>query len=93
MEGRRRGANLGNRDDIQKLINQEARASMGAFRTTNTGAIRPPPAAAQLNNRKSCFALRLVRLPKGDQAKELVGAANSHWSQLWNPSWITPTGE
>jgi len=27
---------LGNLDDIQKLVNQEARASTGAFRTTNT---------------------------------------------------------
>jgi len=46
----------GNRDDIQKLVNQEARAITGAFRTTNTGALSAEsgllPAAARLNNRK-----------------------------------------
>jgi len=79
---------LGNRDDIQKLVNQEARASAGAFRTTNTEpSARNPgllPAAAQLNcnNRKRRFAVRLISLPKGNQARELVGAANTLGSSL-----------
>ena len=32
------------------------------------------PANTQLNNRKRRFALRLISLPKGDQARDPVGA-------------------
>jgi len=77
---------LGNRDDIQKSVNQEARANTGAFRTTNTGALSAEsgllPAAAQLNNRKRRFAVRLISLPKRYQARELVGAASTLGSSL-----------
>jgi len=38
VEGEEEKGTLGNRDDIQKLVNQEAGASTGAFRTTNTAA-------------------------------------------------------
>ena len=63
---------LGNRDDIQKLVNQEARASTGASHH-QYGSL---PAAAQLN-RKRRFAVRLISLPDGDQARELVGAVST----------------
>jgi hypothetical protein len=33
------------------------------------------PVAAQLENRQRRFGLRLLSLPQGDQAKEVVGAA------------------
>jgi len=63
-----------------------ARAITGASRATNTGALSAEPgllpAAAQLNNRKRRFAVRLISLPQGDQARELVGAASTLGSSL-----------
>jgi hypothetical protein len=40
------------------------------------------PVAAQLENRQRQFGLRLLGLPKGDQAKEVVGAASSIGKRL-----------
>jgi len=39
------------------------------------------PATVQLDNRLRCFALRLASLPRGDQARELIGAAGSALGQ------------
>jgi len=39
------------------------------------------PAAAQLNNRLRRFALRLASLPRGDQARDLIGASDSELGQ------------
>ena len=65
-------------EDIQKLVNQEARNTTGTFRTTNQGALSMAsglrPAPAQLDNRLRRFARRLTSLPRGDQARNLVGA-------------------
>ena len=72
---------VGRRESVQKLVNQEARLTTGAFRTTNQGALslesEIKPATVQLDNRLRRFTLRLASLPKGDQARELVGASDS----------------
>jgi len=76
---------VGRREEIQKLVNQEARATTGAFRTTNQGALSLEsgikPAVVQLDNRLRRFALRLASLPRGDQARELVGSTDSALGQ------------
>jgi len=76
---------VGRLEAAQKLVNQEARSTMGAFRTTNQGALSLEsglkPAATQLDNRLRRFALRLASLPGGDQARELVGASDSALGQ------------
>jgi len=40
------------------------------------------PAQAQLDNRQRRFGLRLLGLPQGDQAKELVGAESDIGREL-----------
>jgi len=76
---------MGRQEDIQKLVNQEARSTLGAFRTTNQGALSLEsglrPATTQLDNRLRRFALRLASLPRGDQARKLVGAPDSALGQ------------
>jgi len=57
-------------EDLQKLANQEARLTLGVFRTQL--GIRTPAAPAHLDNR-----LRLASLPKGDQARELIGTPSA----------------
>jgi len=56
-------------EDLQKLVNQEARLTLGAFRTTNQGALISEsglrPAPAQLDKRLRHFALRLTAFRKG----------------------------
>ena len=55
----------GRAEEIQKLVNQEARAVTGCFRTTNTGVLAIEaglrPATAQLNNRQRRYAIRMSR--------------------------------
>jgi len=74
----REGAGVKNRrDEIQKLENQLGRAVTGNFRTTNLGVVMAEsglrPAECLLNNRSRRHALRLMSLPKGNQAKSLPG--------------------
>jgi len=68
----------GRAEEIQWLINQEAQATTGCFRTTNLGALLMESglraATAQLENRQRRFGLRLLSLPLGDQARQVVGA-------------------
>ena len=68
----------GRANEIQKLVNQEARAVTGCFRTTNAGVLALEaglrPAEAQLDNRQRRYGIRLSGLPEGDHAKKLVGA-------------------
>ena len=77
---------VGRLETAQKVVNQEARLTTGAFRTTNQGALSLEsgikPAVAQLDNRLRRFALRLASLSKGDQARELVGAAGALGQRL-----------
>jgi len=64
--------------ELQKLVNLEARAVTGCFRTTNQAALGNEaglrPAVAQLNNRQRRFGARLLALPRGDEARKIVGA-------------------
>jgi hypothetical protein len=65
-------------EELQILVNRQGRAVTGCFRLTNMGALAMEsglrPAAAQLENRRRRFGLRLLSLPQGNQAKEVVGA-------------------
>ena len=69
---------VGRTDDLQLLVNQQARATTGAFRTTNLGALPTEsglrPVTNQLENRQRRFALRLLSLPRGEKARNVVGA-------------------
>jgi ribonuclease HI len=75
-------------NELQQLVNQEARAVTGCFRTTNLGALSMESglraAAAQLENRQRRFGLRLLSLPQGDQAREIVGAPTAIGRRLTN---------
>jgi ribonuclease HI len=62
-------------EELQKLVNREARAVTGCFRTTNMGALSAEagirPASTQLDNRQRNYSLRLAGLPEGMQAREI----------------------
>jgi len=79
---------IGQEKELQLLINQEGRATTGCFRTTNLGALAMEsglrPAVAQLENRQRRFGLRLLSLPKGDQAREIVGLPTAVGRRLEN---------
>jgi len=79
---------IGRANELQLLINQEARATTGCFRTTNLGALSIKSglraASAQLENRQRRFGLRLLSLPQGDQAREVVGAPTGIGRRLKN---------
>jgi len=61
---------------------------MGCFRTTNLGALSMESdlrvATTQLENRLRRFGLRLLSLPQGDQAREIVGAPTEIRRRLTN---------
>src|SRR5258705_4226914 len=72
----REGAGVKNRcDELQRLENQLGRAVTGNFRTTNLGVVMAEsglrPAESLLNNRSRRHVLRLMSLPRGDQARNL----------------------
>ena len=79
---------MGRAQELQRLINQQAQATMGCFRTTNLGALRMEAslraATAQLENRQRWFRLRLLSLPQGDQALKVVGAPTELDRRLTN---------
>jgi len=62
---------VGQADELQLLVNQEAQATKGCFRTTNLGALSMESglraATTQLEIRQRRFGLRLLSLPQGDQ--------------------------
>jgi len=68
----------GRAEELQLLVNREARATTGAFRTTNLGALSMEsglrPATNQLENRQRRFGLRLLGLPQGEKAREMVSS-------------------
>jgi len=76
-------------EDLQLLVNQEARATTGCFQTTSLGALSMESglraAATQLENRQWRFGLRLLSLPQGGQAQEVVGAPMAIGWRLTNP--------
>jgi hypothetical protein len=63
-------------EKLQKLVNQEARAVTGCLWRTNSGALVAEaglrPATAQLDNRMRRYGLRLLSLPLGSQAREIL---------------------
>jgi len=69
---------IGPASELQLLVNQETRGTTGCFRTTNLGALSMESglraATAQLENMQRRLGLRLLSLPQGDQAREVVGA-------------------
>jgi len=79
---------MGQANELQLLVNQEARATTGCFWTTNLGALSMESglraATTQLENRQRRFGLRLLSLPEGDQAREVVGAPTGIGRQLKN---------
>jgi len=68
---------VGKAADLQKLVNQQARAATGCFRSTNQGELMLESglrcATSLLNNRSRRFALRLASLPQGDGVGEIIG--------------------
>ena len=78
--------------ELQKLENQLGRAVTGNFRSTNLGVVMAEsglrPAESLLNNRSRRHVLRLMSLPKGNQAKSLPQL----WGNGWSTSASTPDG-
>jgi ribonuclease HI len=74
--------------ELQVVVNKQARAVTGCFGTTNLGALAMEsglrPATAQLENRQRRFGLRLLSLPDGDQAREVVGMRTGIGRRLKN---------
>jgi hypothetical protein len=60
-------------EELQKLVNREARAVIGCFRTTNMGALTAEAGlrlvSAQLDNRQRRYGVRLSGMPEGIQAR------------------------
>jgi len=79
---------IGRAEELQRLVNQQARATTGCFRTTNRGALSMESglraATARLGNRQRRFGLRLLSLPKDDQARKIVGAPTTVGRRLTN---------
>jgi len=77
----------GRAEELQLLVNQQARATTGAFRTTNLGALSMEsglrPASNQLENRQRRFGLRLLSLPQGDEARKVaIGSSTAIGNRL-----------
>jgi len=66
----------GRADELQLLVNQQARATTGCFRTTNLGALAMEselrPAINQLENRQRRLRQRLLSLPQREEARDIV---------------------
>jgi ribonuclease HI len=82
------GGTKGRAEELQKEVNKQARAVTGCFGTTNLGALAMEsglrPATSQLENRQRIFGLRLLSLPDGDQAREVVGVRSGIGRRLKN---------
>jgi len=76
----------GRAEELQLLVNQQGRATTGAFRTTNLGALSMEsglrPATNQLENRQRRFGLRLLSLPEGEKARGIVSAQTAIGKRL-----------
>jgi len=70
---------IGQVNELQLLVNQEARVTTGCLWTTNLGSgdlsmeSGLGPAAAQLVNRLRRFGLRLLSLPQGNRQGRRIG--------------------
>ena len=72
--------------ELQVMVNREAQATTGCFRTTNKGALAMEsglrPASNQSENRQRRFGLQLLSLPQGAMAREIVGARTAIGKRL-----------
>jgi ribonuclease HI len=86
---------IGKAADLQKLVNQQARAVTGCFRSTNQGELMLESglrcATSLLNNRGRRFALRLASLPQGDGAGDIIGGKSELGKRL--TTWLGLDGE
>jgi hypothetical protein len=82
------GGTKGRAEELQKMVNQQARAVTGCFQKTNLGALAMEsglrPATVQLENRPCSFGLRLLSLQDGNQAREVVGGRSGIGRRLKN---------
>ena len=83
--GNARGT-TGRAEELQLLVNQQARAVTGTFRTTNLGALSMEsglrPASNQLENRQRRFRAWLLSLPQGSVAQDVVRAQTAIGKRL-----------
>jgi len=72
--------------ELQVMVNREVRATTGCFRITTQGALALEsglrPASNQLENRQRRFGLRLLSLPQGAMAREIVCARTAIGKRL-----------
>jgi len=61
----------------EKVGNHEH--SLGPHGSPQCG-IRPPPSGSPAQQQQRRFAVRLISVQNGDQARELVGASNRSWA-------------
>jgi len=87
-KGDQTAGTIGRANELQLLVNQQARATTGCFRTINLGALSMESglraATMQLENRQRRFGLRLLSLPQGDQARDVVGVPTEIGRRLTN---------
>ena len=73
-------------EELQLLVNQQARVTTEAFRTTNLAALSMEsglrPATNQLENRQWRFGLWLLSLPEGERARGIVSAPTALGKRL-----------
>ena len=78
VEGGHVWGTIGRANELHLLVNQEARATTGCFRLTNLGALSMESglraASTQPESRQRRLGPRLLSMPQGDQAREIVGA-------------------
>ena len=79
---------IGQANELQLLVNQEARTTTGCLRTTNLGSLsmesRFRPATAELENRQHKFGLQLLGLPQGYTTREVIRARKAIGRRLTN---------
>jgi len=79
---------MGQVDELQLPVNQEARTTTGCFWMTNLEALLMESslraATTQLENRQQRFGLQVLSLPQGDQVREIVSAPTEIGRRLTN---------
>ena len=87
-EGAEMRGTVGRANELQLLVNHQARATTGCFRTTNLAVLSMEsglrPAATQLEHRQRRFGPRLLSLPQGSLARRVVGAPTKIGQRLTN---------
>jgi len=93
-KGENENGTIGRANDLQILVNQQARDITGCFKSTNQGEPMPlsglRPARPLLSYLGRQFALRMAFLPEGDQAGHPMGAPSEICKRL--VTWLGDTG-